>query len=85
MKGAGPLGPYMAAADAVIGAAVLTVLGAAAGYWLDRKLHTTPLFSLVLVMVGMVLGLARMVIKAKQGSVPPVRPHSKDSTDNQDR
>ena len=72
-NGSSPLGPYMAAADAVIGAAVLTVLGAAAGYWLDGKLHTTPLFSLLLVFVGMILGLARMVIKAKQGSKPQVK------------
>lgn len=70
-NGGTPLGPYMAAADAVIGAAVLTVIAAFIGYWIDGKLHTTPLFSLAFVFIGMILGLARMVLKAKQNSGKP--------------
>jgi F0F1-type ATP synthase assembly protein I len=60
-----PVGSYLAAADAVIGAAILTVLGALAGYFIDSHIHTTPLFSLILLIAGMALGLYRMVIKAR--------------------
>lgn len=53
-----------AASDAVIGAAVLTGLGAWAGLYLDAKLGSSPWFALVLSLLGAGLGLARMVKKA---------------------
>lgn len=52
------------AGDAVLGAAVLTALGAWAGTWADEKLHTSPLMVVLLSLAGMILGLARMVKKA---------------------
>ena len=55
---------YAAAGDAVIAIAVLSGLGAWGGFWLDGKLHTTPWCAIVLSMAGMMLGLARMVLRA---------------------
>jgi F0F1-type ATP synthase assembly protein I len=57
-------GAVSAAGDAVIGTAVLIALGAWAGLWLDTKFHTTPWLAIVLSLVGMVLGLTRMILKA---------------------
>ena len=53
-----------AAGDAVIGTAVLVALGAFGGSWLDNKLHTTPWLAIALSLAGMILGLARMILKA---------------------
>ncbi len=50
--------------DAVLGAAVLLVIGVYGGDWLDKQLHTTPWLSVGLSILGGGLGLARMVIKA---------------------
>jgi len=74
------LGPYVQAGDAVIGAAVLTVAGAAGGHWLDRQLHTAPLFTMLLLFGGMFAGLWRMIAKVSgrnSGSArarPPAAP-----------
>ena len=56
-------GAVSAAGDAVLGTAVLIALGAWSGLWLDSKFHTTPWLAIVLSLVGMVLGLARMILK----------------------
>jgi len=53
-----------AASDAVLGAAVLTGLGAWGGLFLDEKLHASPWFAVTLGLLGAGLGLARMVKKA---------------------
>ncbi len=50
--------------DAVLGAAVLLVIGVYGGDWLDKQLHTSPWLSVGLALLGGGLGLARMVIKA---------------------
>lgn len=54
------------AGDAVLAIAVLVGLGAWGGMWLDEKFHTQPLLAISLSLLGMVGGLARMVIKALQ-------------------
>ncbi|HEY9867949.1 MAG TPA: AtpZ/AtpI family protein [Candidatus Obscuribacterales bacterium] len=65
MKGqAEMLRAVAAASDAVIGAAVLTGLGAWAGLFLDERLHSSPWFAVALGLAGAGLGLARMVKKA---------------------
>ncbi|GEM_PF-1965151 len=53
-----------AAGEAVLGIAVAAGLGAWSGMWLDDRLHTTPWLAICLALLGMSLGLARMVIKA---------------------
>lgn len=52
------------AGDAVLGMAILSGFGAWGGFWLDEKLHTTPLLAISLALIGLGLGLARMVVKA---------------------
>jgi F0F1-type ATP synthase assembly protein I len=65
MKGqAEMLRAVAAASDAVIGAAVLTGLGAWAGLFLDEKLNSSPWFAVTLGLAGAGLGLTRMVKKA---------------------
>jgi F0F1-type ATP synthase assembly protein I len=54
----------LALGDGVLSAAVLIVLGVYGGQFLDHKFHTTPWFSASLPLLGCVLGLARLVIKA---------------------
>jgi F0F1-type ATP synthase assembly protein I len=56
-------GAVSAAGDAVLGTAVLIAVGAWGGLWLDGKLHTTSWLAIVLSLVGMVLGLTRMILK----------------------
>jgi F0F1-type ATP synthase assembly protein I len=64
---------YAAAGDAVIGIAVLTSLGAWGGFWLDGKLNSTPWCAIGLSLLGMGLGLTRMVLRAlKQDRESPV-------------
>ncbi|MBX9685281.1 MAG: hypothetical protein K2X27_01190 [Candidatus Obscuribacterales bacterium] len=51
--------------DAVIGAAVLLMIGGAAGTWLDKSLHSgTSWCSIIGAMLGGTVGLVRMVMKA---------------------
>jgi hypothetical protein len=52
------------AGDAVIGTAVLAGFGAWGGMWLDDKFHTAPWLTVALALIGVGLGLARMVVKA---------------------
>lgn len=54
------------AGESVLAIAVLVALGAWGGMWLDEKFHTQPLLAISLSLLGMVGGLARMVIKALQ-------------------
>ncbi|MCC6976839.1 MAG: AtpZ/AtpI family protein [Candidatus Melainabacteria bacterium] len=60
------------AGDAVIGAAVLVMLGVWGGGYLDEKLHTAPWGSLGLSILGGVLGLWRMIKKATALDTPGV-------------
>ena len=46
--------------------ALLDIIGAAVGYWLDQKLGTLPWCLVGGVMVGFALGLARIIVAAKQ-------------------
>lgn len=64
------LAAWTTAGDAVLGAAVLTGLGAWAGFWLDDHLHTSPWLAVSLSLLGMSLGLARMVLKALKADSP---------------
>ncbi|MBI4534439.1 MAG: AtpZ/AtpI family protein [Candidatus Melainabacteria bacterium] len=57
---------FATAGDAVLGAAILTGLGAWSGFWLDDKLHTSPWLAIFLALLGSGLGLARMVLKATE-------------------
>lgn len=52
------------AGEAVLAVGVLVALGAWGGMWLDDRLGTTPWLAICLSLLGMVLGLARMVAKA---------------------
>jgi F0F1-type ATP synthase assembly protein I len=54
------------AGESVVGIAVMVALGAWGGMWLDDRLHTTPWLAISLSLLGMVLGLTRMVVKAIQ-------------------
>lgn len=56
--------------DAVLGAAVLIMLGMWAGGFADDKLHTAPWGSLGLSVLGGALGLWRMVKKASALDTP---------------
>lgn len=58
--------PLLLVSDAIIGAAVLVVVGMWAGAFLDRKLNTTPWLSLLCSLIGAGLGLWRMVAKAME-------------------
>ncbi|MBA3859396.1 MAG: hypothetical protein C0507_21030 [Cyanobacteria bacterium PR.3.49] len=60
------------AGDAMLGAAVLVMLGVWGGGYLDDKLHTGPWCSLGLSVLGGVLGLWRMVKKATALDTPGV-------------
>lgn len=53
--------PLGLATEAVLGTAVLIGLGVWAGNWLDAKFDTDPIFTVLLPILGVILGLARMV------------------------
>ncbi len=63
--------------DAVLGAAVLIMLGMWAGGFADDKLHTAPWGSLGLSILGGALGLWRMVKKASSLDTPGTPPGAK--------
>lgn len=60
------------AGDAMLGAAVLVVLGVWAGNFLDEKLHSAPWCSLGLSILGGVLGIWRMIKKATSLDTPGI-------------
>jgi F0F1-type ATP synthase assembly protein I len=73
------------ASDGIIGAAILVAVGVFAGRWLDDKLHTTPWLTVVLAVIGSILGLARLVKKAIDigNSSPPPDPRKfRDATND---
>ncbi len=45
----GAIGPYM---DLGLQLAIAVILGCALGYWIDSKLHSSPLFLLIGVLMG---------------------------------
>lgn len=63
--------------DAVLGSAVLIVLGVWAGNFADDKLHTAPWGSICLSILGGGLGLWRMVKKATALDTPGTPPGAK--------
>jgi F0F1-type ATP synthase assembly protein I len=63
--------------DAVLGAAVLIMLGMWTGGFADDKLHTAPWGSLGLSILGGGLGLWRMVKKASSLDTPGTPPGAK--------
>ena|SRR5215471_19581838 len=70
-----------AASDAVLGAAVLTGLGAWGGLYLDEKLNASPWFAVSLGLLGAGLGLARMVKKALDAEKADEQPKSRKAGD----
>ena len=72
-----PFGPQDQLAIASLGTefALTEILGAAAGYWLDRKLGTLPWCLVGGVLVGFVLGLVRVlqVAQAANKNLPKVK------------
>ena len=65
-----PFGPQDQLQIASLGTefALTEILGAAAGYWLDKKLGTLPWCVVGGVCIGFALGLMRVVQAAKQSS-----------------
>ena len=68
-----PLGPFSAKDHLEITSlgtefALLVILGAAVGYWLDHKLGTIPWCMIGGVLAGFALGLVRVVSVAKQAT-----------------
>ena len=59
-------GALASAGESVLAIAVLAGLGVWGGTKLDDLVHCSPLFTIGLSLLGVGLGLARMVIKAKQ-------------------
>ncbi len=72
-----PFGPQDQLQIASLGTefALTEILGAAAGYWLDRKLGTLPWCLVGGVLVGFVLGLVRVlqVAQAANKNLPKVK------------
>jgi F0F1-type ATP synthase assembly protein I len=52
------------AGEFVLAMAILAALGVWVGTKIDESLHTSPWFTISLALVGVCLGLARMVLKA---------------------
>lgn len=52
--------------DLIFSVFVLTALAATFGNYLDKKLHTTPLLSVTLGIIAIVIGLTRLIIKANK-------------------
>ena len=52
--------------DLIFGVFILTAVFATFGNYLDKKLHTTPLFSVTLGILAIIIGLTRLVMKAKE-------------------
>jgi F0F1-type ATP synthase assembly protein I len=59
-------GALASAGESVLAIAVLAGLGVWGGAKLDEMMHCAPLLTISLALIGVVLGLARMVIKAKE-------------------
>ncbi|HEY9756241.1 MAG TPA: hypothetical protein V6C97_13830 [Oculatellaceae cyanobacterium] len=59
-------GALASAGESVLAIAVLAGLGVWGGSKLDDMMHCEPLLSIGLALLGVGLGLARMVIKAKE-------------------
>ncbi len=58
------------AGESVLAIGVLVGLGAWGGFWLDGQLHTAPWLAISLSLIGMTLGLWRMVAKALAADKP---------------
>ncbi len=71
--------------DAVLGAAVLVVVGMWVGGFADAKLHTAPWGSIGLSLLGGGLGLWRMVKKASSLDTPGTPPGAKPIPYNDDQ
>lgn len=52
--------------DLIFGVFILTAIAATIGNFLDKKLNTLPLFSILLGLLAIVFGLARLVIKSNE-------------------
>ncbi|HEY9683872.1 MAG TPA: hypothetical protein V6C86_19980 [Oculatellaceae cyanobacterium] len=59
-------GALASAGESVLAIAVLAGLGVWGGSKLDDMMHCAPLLTIGLALLGVVLGLARMVVKAKE-------------------
>ena len=70
-----PFGPQDQLQIASLGTefALTEIIGAAAGYWLDKKLGTLPWCLLVGVVLGFALGLSRVIQAAKQAGTKKER------------
>ena len=52
--------------DLIFGVFILTFLATCFGNFLDKRFHTTPWLAISLGLLAIILGLARLVIKANQ-------------------
>lgn len=59
------VGPYL---DLGMQLAIAVLIGTVLGYWIDKKLHTTPLFLIVLVIAGGVAGFMNIYRTVYPGS-----------------
>ena len=72
------------AGDSVLGIFVLVWIGAWAGFKLDDMLHSQPLCAVILAIVGVGLGTARMIwkaLRAEKADAAASKTDSKPSTD----
>jgi F0F1-type ATP synthase assembly protein I len=58
------------AGESVLAIGLLAWLGVWGGGWLDGKFHTSPWLTIVLALLGVGLGLTRMVMKALKSEQP---------------
>lgn len=59
------------AGESVLAIGVLSGFGAWGGFQLDQKLHSSPWCAVGLALLGLTLGLARMVRQALKAEKPP--------------
>lgn len=52
--------------DLIFGVFILTALAATLGNYLDKKFNTSPWLAILLGIAAIILGLARLVIKANE-------------------
>ena len=52
--------------DLIFGVFILTALAATLGNYLDKQFHTSPLLSILLGIIAIVFGLARLIIKSNE-------------------
>lgn len=54
--------------DLIFGVFVLTAIAAIFGNYLDKKFNTSPLLSVLLGIIAIIVGLTRLVLKAREAT-----------------